>query len=245
MERTLVLRMQNGLAVFALIAVSALASAARAQEATAEPTATPAEEATATPAATPARTYVEAQAPAPVHPAEEADDHEPVTGFRMGAGLRTGTYLNADPDAARGTVNPQQLGFDAFMGLSFASGFYLGGGMRLFLGQKTSAGRFMAQEFTLDVGYTFQVDAKLGIRPTFELGFLRYGTRVAGNDEKDFGPMIAGGLDFIADVLPHLFLGAGGRMGFGLLGKAADDITVGKGPIDVFLQFGAFAGLRF
>jgi len=219
MERTPVLRIRVPLFVGALLTFTLLASPLRAQE-----TATPLPGEASTPA---------------------TEEHEPISGFRMGAGLRAGTYLNADPDRARGVVNPQQLGFDGFMGISFPGGFYLGGGMRLFLGQKTSAGRFMAQEFTLDVGYTFQVDAKLGIRPTLELGFLRYGTRVAGVQDKDFGPMAAGGIDLIADVLPHLFLGAGGRMGFGLLGKKADDITVSDGPIDIYLQFGAFAGLRF
>lgn len=178
--------------------------------------------------------------------ADEGHQHEPVSGLRMGGGLRIGSYLNADPDRARGSVNPQQFGFDGFLGFSFPSGLYIGGGFRPFLGQKSATGgRFMAQEFTLDVGYVFQVDAKLGIRPTFELGFLRYGTRVGGVKSSDFGPMAAGGLDFIADVLPHFFLGAGGRMGFALLGKDADDITVSDGPIDIYMQFGAFAGLRF
>ncbi len=182
----------------------------------------------------------------------KADD--PADGFRLGAGLVNGLMLNAEDTRARGAINPQQLGFQGLLGYSFPGGFYIGGSMKLFLGQKfEEAGfetKFMTQQFVLDLGYAIGVSDELSVRPMLELALNRYGFRtetpIGDDSSSDVGVMMNPGVDLVADITDHLWLGGGIRIAFALMGgDEMDDINVSDGAIDVSLQLSVLSGLRF
>jgi hypothetical protein len=184
--------------------------------------------------------------------ASSARADDPAAGFRIGGGLMGGLMLNADPGGARGALNPQQLGFHGLMGYSFPGGFYIGGSMKLFLGQKADAVlpgmddiTFMTQQFALDLGYAIGISEALSVRPMLELALNRYGLNPGTGVESDVGLMMNPGVDLIGDVSEHFWLGGGIRFAFALMGDEMDDIRVNDGSIDVSLQFSVDAGLRF
>lgn len=186
----------------------------------------------------------------------------PATGFRVGGGLASGNMLNEwenGVDRIRGLVNPQGLGFLGRVGYSFSGGFYVGGSMKIFLGQKVDEppfkATFMAQQFAVDLGYAFGINEQLSIRPIIELGLNRYGMDEQDPPdfdwhENDVGFWFAPGIDLVADITEHIFLGGGLRFGFAFMGDSpispiTDEPWVSENGNDVSIQLLVEGGFRF
>ena len=139
-----------------------------------------------------------------VLPVASASAREPDTGLRLGFGLAAGLPLNASPGGARGTFNPEQVGFYASFGLTVPHGLYLGVAVMPFLGQKSGGNQYMTQMFTFDLGWAIQTAPKLSVRPMLTFGANRYGIRHSvPPSSADRGFLLAPGFDVIVDLLPR------------------------------------------
>ena len=78
------------------------------------------------------------------------------------------------------------------------------------------------------------------------MGMQRLGERLTdGTKRSDLGFLFAPGLDLVADVLPHFWLGGGLRVGVAFMNNGASDLSWSSRGADVYLAFLVTSGLRF
>jgi hypothetical protein len=166
--------------------------------------------------------------------------------LRLGVGVSPGFMLNTADARARSYVNPLQLGFAGTFGVTLGSGLHLGAVGRGFLGQRAFDATGKAQQFAAVLGYAISVEHVVSVIPGVELGVQRYAfDRPIGGEDSDIGFLAAPGVELIADVSDHFWLGGTARVGFAVMGEGDEDIHFGDGPLDITLVMSAQIGARF